>query len=273
MELQPAPVAATEPGKGGFSRLRLEAHGCAPNLPHNFQLITPILPLPSGKKDASARLPRSPVHAKQNDASLPHSETDRRRPMNPLRRPAARREGTQASKIDGSTPAELDPGIGGGGGFSYEPDGTLRPGGCAAGGQGAGGGVTAGHGAAGGQGAARGRSADAAWPNSSAAAPTAFLPSVGVLGGGGSMAGGLLDWWTNAAVAAALGPEWLANVLTAATAPASTSIGNHATIGEAEAAEGVPARRRAGRGGRAPRPRAAARAASATVDIDLTDPM
>jgi len=87
------------------------------------------------------------------------------------------------------------------------------------------------------------------------------------------MAGGLLDWWTNAAAAAALGPEWLASVLTAATAPASTSIGNHATIGEAEAAEGVPARRRAGRGGRAPRPRAAARAASATVDIDLTDPM
>ena len=170
MELQPAPVAATEPGKGGFSRLRLEAHGCAPNLLHNFQLITPILPLPSGKKDASARLPRSPVHAKQNDASLPHSETDRRRPMNPLRRPAARREGTQASEIDGSTPAELDPGIGGGGGFSYEPDGTLR----------LGGGATAV------QGAARGRSADAAWPNSSAAAPTAFLPSVGVLGGGGA---------------------------------------------------------------------------------------
>jgi len=137
MELQPAPVAATEPGKGGFSRLRLEAHGCAPNLPHNFQLITPILPLPSGKKDASALLPRSPVHAKQNDASLPHSETDRRRPMNPLRRPAARREGTPASEIDGPTPAELDPGIGGGGGFSYEPDGTLRPGGGAAAGQGA----------------------------------------------------------------------------------------------------------------------------------------
>ena len=56
------------------------------------------------------------------------------------------------------------------------------------------------------------------------------------------MAGGLLDWWTNAAAAAALGPEWLASVLTVATAPASTSIGNHATIGEAEAAEGVPAR-------------------------------
>jgi len=87
------------------------------------------------------------------------------------------------------------------------------------------------------------------------------------------MAGGLLDWWTNAAAAAALGPEWLASVLTAATAPASTSIGNHATIGEAEAAEGVPARRRAGRGGCAPRSRAAARAASSTVDIDLTDPM
>jgi len=59
MELQPDPVAATEPGKGGFSRLRLEAHGCAPNLPHNFQLITPILPLPSGKKcfGAAASLP------------------------------------------------------------------------------------------------------------------------------------------------------------------------------------------------------------------------
>ena len=111
MELQPAPVAATEPGKGGFSRLRLEAHGCAPNFPHNFQLITPILPMPSGK-NASARLPRSPLHVKQNDASLPHSETNRRCPMNPLRRPAARREGTQASEIDGSTPAELNPGIG-----------------------------------------------------------------------------------------------------------------------------------------------------------------
>ena len=201
--------------------------------------------------------------------------------MNPLRRPpaAARREGSPATGIDGSTHAEVDPGIGGGGGLSYEADGSRRAGGGAAAGhgaaagQGAGGGVTAGHGAAAGQGAARGRSADAAWPNSSAAAPTAFPPSVGVLGGGGAMAGGLPDWWTNAAAAAALGPEWLASVLTAATAPASTSIGNHATIGEAEAAEGVPARRRAGRGGRAPRPRAAARAASATVDIDLTDPM
>jgi len=113
--------------------------------------------------------------------------------MNPLRRPpaAARREGSPATGIDGSTPAEVDPGIGGGGGLSYEADGSLRAGGGAAAGhgaaagQGAGGGVTAGHGAATGQGAARGRSADAAWPNSSAAAPTAFLPSVGVLGGGG----------------------------------------------------------------------------------------
>ena len=145
MELQPAPVVAMESGKGGFLRLRLEAHGCAPNFPHNFQLITPILPMPSGK-NASARLPRSPLHVKQNDASLPHSETNRRCPMNPLRRPAAHREGTPASEIDRPTPAELDPGIGGGGGFSYEPDGTLRPGG----------------GATAGQGAARGRSADAA---------------------------------------------------------------------------------------------------------------
>jgi len=42
---------------------------------------------------------------------------------------ATRREGSPATGIDGSTPAEVDPGIGGGGGFSYEPDGTLRPGG------------------------------------------------------------------------------------------------------------------------------------------------
>ena len=147
----------------------------APQLPINYTNFATAL----GKKrrfGAAASLP-SPRETERRFS--PHSETDRRRPMNPLRRPAARREGTQASEIDGSTPAELDPGIGCGGGFSYEPDGTLCPGGGAAAGQGAGGGVTAG------QGAARGRSADAAWPNSSAAAPTAFLPSVGVLGGGG----------------------------------------------------------------------------------------
>jgi len=85
--------------------------------------------------------------------------------MNPLRRPAAaaRREGSPATGFDGSTPAEVDPGIGGGGGLTYEADGSLRAGGGtaaghgAAAGQGAGGGVTAGHGAAAGQGAARTR--------------------------------------------------------------------------------------------------------------------
>ena len=79
--------------------------------------------------------------------------------MNPLRRPAAaaRREGSPATGFDGSTPAEVDPGIGGGGGLSYEVDGSLR----------AGGGAAAGHGAAAGQGAGGGVT-DAGRPRCSA---------------------------------------------------------------------------------------------------------
>ena len=171
--------------------------------------------------------------------------------MNPLRRPAvaARREGTPSGEIDGSTPVEADPGIGDGGGSPYGPDGRLRPGGASAGGQGA-----PAHGVQ----APRGRGVDAPWPSSPTAGPTAIptggvgVPASGVGTGGlgmAAMAGAFLDWWNSAA--AMLGPEWLASVLTATTALASTSTGNHAMAREAlreepSAVEGAPARRRGG---------------------------
>jgi hypothetical protein len=72
--------------------------------------------------------------------------------------------------------------------------------------------------------------------------------------------------------------EWLASVLGAQTAPASTSIGNQTTVGEEPAEEtvavqGAAARRQGGHGGRAPRLQAPACAAPTSVDVDLTDPM
>ena len=42
---------------------------------------------------------------------------------------------------------------------------------------------------------------------------------------------------------------------------------------EPTSGEGAPALRLGGRGGRAPRPRAPVRAAPASVDVDLTEPM
>ena len=53
--------------------------------------------------------------------------------MNPLRRPAAaaHREGSPATGIDGSTPAEVDPGDGGGAGSLYRAG--ADPGGAATG--------------------------------------------------------------------------------------------------------------------------------------------
>jgi hypothetical protein len=198
--------------------------------------------------------------------------------MNPLRQPAAaaRREGTPDTGIDGSTPSNVDPGFSGGGGSLYGADR-----GDAAAGHG-GGAVATGHGGeatAAGQGATHllqallGRGADAAWPSSPAAAASAS-PSVGtgLVGGGAAMAGGLQEWW-NSQGATTLGPEWLASVLTAAMAPASASVGNHATTKDARVEEPGLARRRGGHGGRAPRPRALVRAASASVHVDLTEPV
>ncbi|RLN17269.1 L10-interacting MYB domain-containing protein-like [Panicum miliaceum] len=80
-------------------------------------------------------------------------------------------------------------------------------------------------------------------------------------------------------MAAGLGAtEWLASVLAAQTALASTSTGNQTTVGveraeETVAVQGAAARRRGGRGGRAPRLQAPARAAPASVDVDLTNPI
>jgi hypothetical protein len=164
--------------------------------------------------------------------------------MNPLRRPAgtARRE-APLGEIDGSPPVEDDPSNGGGGGFPHGPDCAQRPAGLA----------PASHGAAAAQQGTRARGPFPTWPNSQAAAPTglhAAGPGAPTSGLGSSvlegpaMPTGLPDWWSNPAAAAALGPEWLASVLTAATAPASTSIGNPPAGGEAELADGVSARRR-----------------------------
>jgi hypothetical protein len=87
---------------------------------------------------------------------------------------------------------------------------------------------------------------DSLWHRSPAAAQQGSLlqgPTSGVggdaPGGGPCMPTGLPDWWSNPLAVAALEPEWLASVLTAATTSTSTSIGNHAVGGEAEATEGV----------------------------------
>ncbi|CAO2190563.1 unnamed protein product [Urochloa humidicola] len=87
------------------------------------------------------------------------------------------------------------------------------------------------------------------------------------------------DWWNSAA---ALGPNWLANVLAATMAPASTSTGMQLPergAGQAQVevlVQGGPSCRRGGRGGRAPRPPVPVRAArrpSASVNVDLTNPI
>ena len=81
--------------------------------------------------------------------------------------------------IDGSTPAEVDPGFGSGGSL-YRMDGTLRPGGAMAAGQGAAHALKA----------ARGRGVDAAWPSSPAAAAiTSPSAGAGVVAGGAAMVG------------------------------------------------------------------------------------
>jgi hypothetical protein len=90
------------------------------------------------------------------------------------------------------------------------------------------------------------------------------------------MAGGLQEWW-NSQGATTLGPEWLASILTAATAPASASVRNHATAKDARVeepvVEGGLARRRGGHSGRTPRSRVPVCAASASVHVDLTEPV
>ncbi|CAL4904973.1 unnamed protein product [Urochloa decumbens] len=100
-------------------------------------------------------------------------------------------------------------------------------------------------------------------------------PGWAAMAGGAVMAGCPSDWWNNAAT---LGPDWLATVLAAATAPAMTSTGlQRPDVGEARMevpVRGGPSRRRGGRGGRAPRPPAPVRAAQAApASIDLTDPV
>ena len=84
-------------------------------------------------------IPFHPAHARKEKKrlalSLPADSPREGRSMNPLRRPAAaRREGPPGG--DGSPPVDADPGIRGGGGSPYRPDGSLRLGGASAGGQG-----------------------------------------------------------------------------------------------------------------------------------------
>ncbi|CAO2153161.1 unnamed protein product [Urochloa humidicola] len=93
--------------------------------------------------------------------------------------------------------------------------------------------------------------------------------------------GSVADWWSSQG-AGQLGPEWLSSVLAAATAPPTTSTGNHATVGETYVVEpeaipvrGGPARRRGGRGGRggrAPRPPPPILAAPpASIDVEAVE--
>ncbi|CAM0146433.1 unnamed protein product [Urochloa decumbens] len=190
---------------------------------------------------------------------------------NLLRRPAptARREDTPGSEIDGSGEGEVHGGVGGGSGSTSAPEGSHLPGGPAA--------VV--HGAARAAAAQLGSymgptTFPAAWAGApSSAASAATNPGWAATAGGAAMAGCPPDWWNNAAT---LGPDWLATVLAAATAPAMTSTGlQRPDVGEARMevpVRGGPSRRRGGRGGRAPRPPAPVRAAQAApASIDLTD--
>ncbi|CAN6299336.1 unnamed protein product [Urochloa humidicola] len=201
--------------------------------------------------------------------------------MNPLRRPppAARREPTSGGEIDGSAAFEVDPGVRSGDGSGSRAAALQQPSG----------GVAAGAAAPHAVVAPGGIGMQAAWSGSAAPSPSvlaSLLPGgsasgVGavVLPGGATVAdgGSLLDWWSSQA-SSQLGSEWLASVLAAAVAPASTSTRNHAPPVEAEVAEvnptrGGPARRRGGRGGRARRPPAPVRAAPASVNVEATDAM
>ncbi|CAN6297149.1 unnamed protein product [Urochloa humidicola] len=198
--------------------------------------------------------------------------------MNPLRRPAAaRREPPQGGEFDGSAASEVDPGGRSGTGSGSRAEALEEPSGDGAAGAAAPHAVT-GPGRIGVQ---------SPWPGGTAPSPSilaSLMPggsasgvSAGLLPGGAAVpdGGSLLDWWSSQA-AGQLGSEWLASVLAAAGAPASTSTRNPTPVGEAEVAEviasrGGPARRRGGRGGRAPRPPAPVRAAPATVNVESGD--
>ncbi|CAN6244341.1 unnamed protein product [Urochloa humidicola] len=202
---------------------------------------------------------------------------------NPLRRPAAsvRREASPGSQIDGSFDSEVDGGVGRGGGTASGRGGALLSGGSAAAGDGAADALPAqqvtGVSTAVPGGPAAGPSTfPAAWSGDVATAMGAgMIPGMAAMAGVGSSP----DWWNSAA---ALGPDWLASVLAAAMAPASTSTETQLPergAGQAQVeapVQGGPSRRRGGRGGRAARPPVPIRAArrpSASINIDLTDPM
>ncbi|CAO2162792.1 unnamed protein product [Urochloa humidicola] len=200
---------------------------------------------------------------------------------NPLCRPAAaaRREASPGSQIGGSVDVEVDGGVGCGGSSASGRGGVLLPGGRAAAGDGVVDALPAqqvtGAGTAAPGGPAAGPSTfPTAWSGDVASAMGAgMIPGMAAMAGVGSSP----DWWNSAA---ALGPDWLANVLAAAMAPASTSIGMQLPeTGQAQVEapiQGGPSRRRGGRGGRAPRPSVPVRAArrpSASFTVDLTDPI
>ncbi|CAL4976444.1 unnamed protein product [Urochloa decumbens] len=143
---------------------------------------------------------------------------------NLLRRPAAsaRREATPGSEIGGSVESEVEGGVGRDGGSASGPNGALLPGGS----------VAARHGAADALGGLQGTGMGTDMLGGPAAGLSAFLAAypgglasataAGLIPGLAAMAaaGSSPDWWSSAA---ALGPDWLANML--AAAPASTSTG------------------------------------------------
>ncbi|CAN6292135.1 unnamed protein product [Urochloa humidicola] len=203
--------------------------------------------------------------------------------MNPLHRPPppAHREATPGGEIDGSNASEVDPSVRSGDGSGSRAAALQQPSG----------GVTAGAAAPHSVAAPGGFGMQATWPGGVATSPSvlaSLLPGgsasgVGtvVLPGGAAVADGatLFNWWSSRS-SGQLGPEWLASVLAAVGASASTSTRNHAPAVEAELAKvnptRGPARRRGGRGGggrggRAPRPPAPVRAAPASVNVQSAD--
>ncbi|CAL5092770.1 unnamed protein product [Urochloa decumbens] len=143
---------------------------------------------------------------------------------NLLRRPvaSARREATPGSEIGGSVESEVEGGVGRDGGSASGPNGALLPGGS----------VAARHGAADALGGLQGTGMGTDMLGGPAAGLSAFLAAypgglasataAGLIPGLAAMAaaGSSPDWWSSAA---ALGPDWLANML--AAAPALTSTG------------------------------------------------